>query len=73
MCRSYVQRWLVYLCALTCGVGPWLLPYRYDLVVAPYQLTALPTAEERRRLVMQLWERWGRHVHADDCVRDMWA
>lgn len=49
---------LVNLCGLRCRAGPRLLPYRYDLVIAPYQLAALPTAEERRRLVMQLWERW---------------
>ncbi|GIL48837.1 hypothetical protein Vafri_5256 [Volvox africanus] len=32
---------------------------RYDLVIAPYQLTVLPTVEERQRLVRELWDRCG--------------
>ncbi|EFJ39694.1 hypothetical protein VOLCADRAFT_120113 [Volvox carteri f. nagariensis] len=32
---------------------------RYDLVIAPYQLTVLPTVEERERLVRELWDRCG--------------
>ncbi|KAG2424252.1 hypothetical protein HXX76_014635 [Chlamydomonas incerta] len=32
---------------------------RYDLVLAPYQLTLLPTREAKMALVRQLWERCG--------------